>query len=359
MKNRRREMSGYKVMKALRLEYSLTLLLAFCLYFFISENILSTSPIIVTENTTPTLFSTETQSPIKTSLLYAIDQAKEKITLLIYSLSDRQILTKLQQAALRGVDVTVIADPYSASDIEHTLGSKVHTYLRKPNGLMHLKIFVIDKNIIWLGSANMSTSSLESHGNLCSAIVSKTLSEYIERFAQSLIATKPFEEQPVIIQSPEQKLTLFMHPFQGDESLTYLVKKINTATKRVFVAMYTFTNKDLVNALLQAQKRGVTVRAVFDKDSAKNTSKVAFQMLQKAHIPVGTRTTPGLLHHKFALIDDSLAMGSCNWTKAGFFSNCDCILWFEPLDTFQENHLLKLWQKIETASTLKIQNSRD
>lgn len=342
-----------RVLRALKLEYTLSLFLAFFLYFFLSQAIFSTSPIVVSEETSPHLFSTETKSPLKSSLLYAIDHAQKKITILIYNLCDHQILQKLREASQRGVDVTVIADPYSSKDLEKSLSFPIHVYLRKPKGLMHLKIFILDGREVWLGSANMSQSSLESHGNLCTAFSSKVLSDYLEKFARSLIDTQAFALPPLHLVTKEQHLSLFLHPFHGEESFQYLLERINKASKRIFVAMYTFTNKPLVDSLVKASLRGVSVKVLFDKDSAKNTSKMAFTHLKKLSLPVGTRTTQGLLHHKFALIDDTLAMGSCNWTKAGFYSNCDCIFWLEPLTPSQNEHMCNLWQKIESASTLQ------
>ena len=341
-------------MKVLRLEHTLALLIAFCLYFFVIDAFFTPVEIVISEeNTSPLLLSTETNSPIKTSLYYSIDHAEKDITILIYNLCERELMRKLQKAAARGVDVTVIADPYSSKDVQKVLGPQIKTYLRKPKGLMHLKMVVIDHMIVWLGSANLSLSSLESHGNLCTAFSSKALADYIEKFAFDLIHSEPFSQPPLHIQTEKQTLTLFMHPFHGDESADTLLKRIDQATRRVFVAMYTFTNKELLDALIRAKKRQIDVRVIFDKDSSTNTSRVAFDRLRKAAIPTGIRTLPGLLHHKFAIIDNSLEMGSCNWTKAGFKSNCDFILWLDPLTEPQEEHMHNLWKKIETASTLE------
>lgn len=342
------------IRKALRLENTLAAILAFFLYTLVCTLCLSPTPVQITEkNKCPQLLSTETKSPLKQSILHAVDTASESITLLIYNLCDKQLLSRLQKASLRGVRITIIADPYSSADIEKNLSPPVKVYLRKPSrGLMHLKILVIDHHNVWLGSANMSASSLVSHGNLCAAFSSKIFAQYIEAYAQNIIDKKPFTRDPLTLPLKQQQLILYIHPQHAQASLQHLVHAINQATKRVFVAMYTFTNKDLVDSLIKANIRGVDVRAVFDQDSAKNTSKVAYQLLMKNKIPTGTRTIQGLLHHKIALIDDTLAMGSCNWTKAGFFSNADCILWLNPLDKSQKEQIDNLWKEIETNSTL-------
>lgn len=323
----------------------------FFFYFLLTQSLFYTHPIVLHENDIhPIVFSTEEKSPLKASLLHAINKAERKIILLIYNVCDTHILRALKQAGQRGVKVTVIADPSSAHDVEALTGSAIHTYLRKPRGLMHLKILLIDDREVWLGSANMSLSSLEVHGNTFLAFSSTTLSAYIEQFAESLINHKPFREPPLFVQANKQALTLFLHPFHGKESLSFLIEKIEQAKQRIFVAMYTFTHKDLLDSLIRAKKRGVDVRVVFDKDSSKNTSKIAYTRLKKTSIPTLVRAKEGLLHHKFAWIDDTLAIGSCNWTKSGFMANCDCILWLHPLNTEETTHLHAIWQEIEGYS---------
>ena len=321
------------------------------LYYVLTHTLLSTPPIVIEEkDVQPLFFSTEVHSPLKTSLIHAIDTSQHKITLLIYNLCDTHIIRALKQASQRGVDVTVIVDPSSSDDIITLLGTSIHTYVRKPKGLMHLKIFLIDGQTVWLGSANMSLSSLETHGNLFTAFSSPAFATYVEQFAQSLIDKSAFDLPPLTIQAKEQTMSLFLHPRQGKESLSYLIGRIEKAKNKVFVAMYTFTHKDIVDTLIRAQQRGVDVRVVFDKDSSKNTSKIAFQKLRNSSIPTSIRTKEGLLHHKFAWIDDSLSMGSCNWTKSGFMANCDCIVWFDPLNKEEKAHMNTLWHEIEGYS---------
>ena len=341
-----------KIRHILSLQNSLTALLAFVLYCFLTTSLLSTPPLVVQESDVhPHFFSTEEKSPLKASLIFAIGKAERKITLLIYNLCDTQIIRALRQAGQRGVDVTVIVDPSSSEDIRGLQGPNIHTYVRKPKGLMHLKIFLIDGKEVWLGSANMSISSLEVHGNLFSAFHSPTMADYIEKYAVCLIEKQSFNNAPLVIESDEQSLRLFLHPCQGKESLSYLIERIDQAKTRVFVAMYTFTQKELLNSLIRAKERGVDVRVVFDKDSSKNTSKLAFTTLRRSTVSTRVRTRDGLLHHKFAWIDNSLAMGSCNWTKSGFMANCDCIVWFQPLNEEEDQHMMTLWQEIEGYST--------
>lgn len=337
--------------KAFSLQHSLSVLLAFLLYFFVTQSFLSSSPVAIQEkDVQPIFFSNEAKSPLKTSLVHAIENAHHSVTLLIYNLCDTHIIRALKHASARGVTVTVIADPSASENINKLLGPQVHTYLRKPKGLMHVKILLVDSSKLWIGSANMSISSLETHGNLFAALFSPSLATYIQQLADDLIHERPFTQPPFLLQTHDQEIRFFIHPFQGKSSLSYLVERIEQAKKRVFVAMYTFTHKELIDALLRAQKRGVDVRVAFDKDSSKNTSKIAYQRLYNMKVPTYVRKKEGLLHHKFAWIDDTLSMGSCNWTKSGFMANCDCIIWFNPLNDQQQEHLRTLWSEIERYS---------
>ena len=61
-----------------------------------------------------------------------------------------------------------------------------------------------------------------------------------------------------------------------------------------------------------------------------------------------------LLHHKFILIDDqTLLVGSANWTKAAFYKNSDCFLILHNLTDDQKTFMNRLWTRLEAESTLR------
>ncbi len=343
------------IRKVLRLQSAITLLLAFLLYTAVSEYLFTPRYIEIHEDEGSYSFlSTDCKDPVRSSLEHAIRNAKESVVLIIYSLSDTKVTHALRDAAARGVDVCIIHDPVETPDCAGLVGKAAKCYPRRSQGLMHNKLLVIDHTNVWLGSANMSTRSLTEQGNLILALRSQKIAESIEALATSMISHSTYPRPPLTVQLSESSLTLYFHPFHGNLAFTSLVERIDKASKRVFVAMFTFTHPDLVSALCRAKTRGVDVRVILDKDSSNQTSRKSYIRLQREKIPCGYRTKPGLLHYKAAIIDNSLIAGSCNWTKAGFTSNHEAMLFIDPLSSSQLQWVERWWECVEHYSSMQL-----
>lgn len=338
--------------KVFRLQSALAIVIAFLAYTGIAKVLFSPAIVQVQDKEGACSFlSTDLADPVRSSLEHSIRNAKTSIVLIIYSLSDAKVIGAIKEAAGNGVDVTVIHDPVETPDCAFLLGKNVKCYPRRGQGLMHNKLLVIDHSIVWLGSANMSTRSLTEQGNCVVAMRCCAVASAIEALASSMISKTPYPSPPLHVEIPNSCLTLFFHPFHGDLAFEYLVDRINKASKRVFVAMFTFTHPDLVSALCRAHRRGVDVRVVLDKDSANQTSKKTYLRFKREQVPCGYRTKNGLLHYKTAVIDDTLVAGSCNWTRAGFAANHEAMLFIEPLTPEQHTWIDRWWKQVEQCSS--------
>jgi len=339
-----------RLLKTLALRHPLSFLLALALYTLLAIYLLSPKIITVGEQELHFL-STDLDSSTRASITHAIEEAKESVTLICYAIGDRHIIHALKSAADRNVTVSLVYDP-SATLCADQLGPPIHAVARKSQGLMHHKLLVIDHKQVWLGSANMTPTSLSEHGNLMLAMHCSELAQQIETLAHDLLTNSRVSLQPLTLESNAQRFSLYIHPFHGRDSLSTLINKIDSARQRAFVAMYTFTHPQIVDALKRAHKRGVDVRVLFDKDSSRQTSKIAYQACKRAKIPCGYRTRKGLLHYKTALIDSTLFTGSCNWTKAGFTKNDDAIFTIDPLLPEQLRALESWWETVEHFSSI-------
>jgi len=95
---------------------------------------------------------------------------------------------------------------------------------------------------------------------------------------------------------------------------------IDQAETSVDVAAYDLDLPTVTEALLAAQRRGVGVRVVTESD---NAGEEALGLLREAGIPVvGDQSEDGLMHNKFAVIDDQWVWtGSWNMTENGTTRN--------------------------------------
>ncbi len=95
-----------------------------------------------------------------------------------------------------------------------------------------------------------------------------------------------------------------------------IVSLLANSKKGVSVAMYTFTSRDSSTALVDAAKRGVDIRVYLNNDQ-RNEKYSKAKFLKKKGIPVKFHDHDGLMHNKFAIIDDEIvATGSFNWTAS-------------------------------------------
>lgn len=86
--------------------------------------------------------------------------------------------------------------------------------------------------------------------------------------------------------------------------------------KSVDICVFTITDDRLSSAILDAHRRGVTVRIISDDDKATDPGSDMDRM-ERAGIPVRVDRSPFHMHHKFALFDGTrLLTGSYNWTRS-------------------------------------------
>lgn len=292
------------------------------------------------------LYSTATDD-LKHLYLQAFRNARESITLMIFTLTDPAIIQTLRDKSEEGVAVTVICDAKGSPGLSKKLGKKIPLIRTIDKGLMHLKIATIDNTLTLLGSANLTGESLQLHSNLTLAIPSPAFAAYTTQKANSLsqeTENTPLPYQQFRIADQPTSLTFLPDDHQGTSRL---LKLINSAQKTLRVAMFTFTRTDLADALLAAKNRGVNVQVALDQGNLSGFGARIVDRLKEANVPLSIYTGPGLLHHKFVWIDNTtLAAGSANWTKAAFKDNADCILFLDNLTPQQNDALTTLWNEI-------------
>lgn len=117
---------------------------------------------------------------------------------------------------------------------------------------------------------------------------------------------------------PEEDAWFFPGPDDGPERLVDLIER----TRRTLdICVFTITDNRISRAILDAHKRGVTVRIMTDQDKAYDRGSDVFR-LDDSGIDVRRDTTDCHMHHKFAICDRKLLInGSFNWTRSASEAN--------------------------------------
>jgi phosphatidylserine/phosphatidylglycerophosphate/cardiolipin synthase-like enzyme len=107
---------------------------------------------------------------------------------------------------------------------------------------------------------------------------------------------------------------VFFSPDGGCQNA--VISEIKKSKASIDIAMYSFTSREIAQALVEAKDRKVRVRIVLDK-AQENETYSKGRYLFKRGFDVRYDTGLGLMHNKFAIIDDRVVItGSFNWTAS-------------------------------------------
>lgn len=104
--------------------------------------------------------------------------------------------------------------------------------------------------------------------------------------------------------------------FPSEASFAKVVQFIDHATSKIDIAIYGFSDNDLLAAVDRAKKRNVAIRVISEHETADNQGSDV-PTIKNWGVPVKIRNQPpALMHNKFAVIDGKLGLtGSFNWTR--------------------------------------------
>ena len=110
----------------------------------------------------------------------------------------------------------------------------------------------------------------------------------------------------------------YYFPRAGADVQSQLIGIIKSADKTLDIAVYSFTDQKIADAVIGDEKRGVAVRVLTDQTESGNSyQKQLLQTLKDAGIPVKINKHSGLMHLKVTIVDASeCTTGSFNYTKS-------------------------------------------
>ncbi len=172
---------------------------------------------------------------------------------------------------------------------------------------MHNKFLIIDNNFIWSGSGNYNYYSFyrnyENFVKINKSLIAKVYSEEFEELKSGAKESGIYFGKYIEIYfSPE------------DNFKQRVIELINKATKSIEFMIYSFSDQDIADALIEAKNRGVDVKGLFDASWSKNQySKDEY--LQNRDINISYSNSKRLLHDKVMIIDANITItGSYNFT---------------------------------------------
>lgn len=285
-------------------------------------------------------------NPLQGSVYELLKNAQSSILILSFTFSDPEVIRIVNQKASEGIDVQLIIDRDHLSGLSGQLHPSIHIGTRaQGEGHLHHKILIVDREYIWLGSANFTHSAFTSTKNLAIGFFSPEIGVQLYQEALNIVSSSPrISTNPLSCSYGNQLLELYVLPHNAPEAprLTEtmmnemgkqkLISLIDNAKHHIKISVDVWTYKDASRAIIHAMQRGVQVDVVVG-----NTKDEAVKMM----IQSGIRVKQGKnLHHKFMLVDhETLLNGSPNWSMNAFSRSDESFIILYNLSKEQLNAL--------------------
>ena len=273
--------------------------------------------------------------PLCKRLTGLIRSARESIDFAIYGIRNQNaVIDALVEAQVRGVRVRGVVDTEGEhcdkfSYLDTGLlwqrlaeGSVTCDKGRGHSYIMHNKFFVIDEELVWTGSTNISDTELggEYYADAAVLVRDRDLAgAYTHELSEMFAGTFHTQKRD---DTPHHFGALESYFSPSDNALQNAVLPLITgATETLDVSMFYFTEPSIADALVAAAARGVHVRMVLDAGGADNRYSRHTQLCD-AGVPVKIENWGGKQHSKWAVADAArseharVIVGSFNWTAA-------------------------------------------
>ena len=126
-----------------------------------------------------------------------------------------------------------------------------------------------------------------------------------------------------VLAAPSPDIVVGFSPSDSHNAQNTVLSIINSARHSLDVAAYLFTSKPIAAALVNARKRGVSVRVVADQ-KANSDGYTAVTYLANHQVPVRLNGRYAIMHNKFMVADgQSVETGSFNYTASADKRNAE------------------------------------
>lgn len=244
-------------------------------------------------------------------LIAAIDGATQSVHMTMYLLTSPDVIDALVRAHGRGLDVRVVLNRDfptggttndDAFNMLAAAGIGVH-WAPSRYALTHEKCVVIDGREAWIMTMNTTVSSPTTNREYLA----------VDREPVDVAdANAIFEADYAGTDFPTYAGPLLLAPVNAEARLYGL---ISHATTSIDVECEVVSDRNIVNALVGAAGRGVTIRVLVDGGSTNPTQTTALTSLMASGVAVRELSTPDI-HAKAIVVDGTLAyVGSINLTQ--------------------------------------------
>jgi len=282
----------------------------------------SSGPFWTVYFTEPDLYENSTTSGgIELHLIDLINNAQSSIDLAVFEFNLQGVADALIAAHNRGVTVRIVHDDEHTADdpqMDQMIKAGIAAMPDKRSAFMHNKFFIIDRQLVWTGSWNVTTNDTFQNNNNAIVLRSQQIvenyqTEFNEMFEGSFGTTSPAN-------TPNPEITINGIKVENyfaseDEVMPALIRFTSTAQKSIHFMAFSFTDYDLAKAMMDRGAAGAELIGIIERLGA-DTDAAECGTLRKAGFDARIDGNPRTFHHKVIIVDGiAVALGSFNWSN--------------------------------------------
>lgn len=308
---------------------------------------------------------------IISDMVRAIDKAREYVYVEFFAMTlddaTAPFFDALERAKSRGVEVYVLFDTIGSRKYKgyrpmkkrlEAMGAEFHPMLpislrpnryNRPDLRNHRKIVVVDNATAYIGSLNMITRNYHrkdtiKYIELVSRMEGPVVNETAAVFASDWYSeTNQMLDHFMTNSLPSKKGTTTAQILPSgpgytlENNLKLFVSLIHSARKSVVITNpYLVPEESLLGAIISVAQRGVKVSILnseaMDQWMVGHAQRSYYDQLLKAGVTISLYKKPELVHSKYMVVDDEVAIvGSSNMDIRSFELNHECIsIFYSP-----------------------------
>lgn len=277
--------------------------------------------------------------------------AERSIRVALYNLRSRRLADLLLRRQREGLEVELFLDAKRMEDPWNVLDDELAAEglnlvpvrnERSNYATLHDKMAVIDEETVIFGSANWGHDGLRENHETVLVLRSTALAAVVDGELDELHGERRPRTGDVV--GPAQ---LYFSP--TDRLDRVLERAIDGAQERIVVAVFSLRLGWLVDALVDARRRGVEVWVITDVKQSRTTN--LDERLRAAGIPVveamNDATPFSAMHHKWMVVDGATTyVGSYNWSYTATFHSHEDLARIESTELAAafEGEMGRLWE---------------
>lgn len=271
------------------------------------------------------------------ALIRLIRSGKKSFYGAFYDLSSRSIVSALKDAYKRGMDVRLVIekDHIERDAIKELKDLGIEVISDNRSGLMHNKFAIIDGEITWTGSYNLTHRGAYMNNNNAIEICSKDLAtiylnEFDEMHKYGIFGNKkeyrPFSRLIKRCNVKVKDIEIYVYFSPEDNVERVILERLRTARTSIHFMAFSFTSDRIGEEMIRLFKSGIKVYGIIEKVGA-NSRYSEYIKMKLEEIPVKLDKNRYRMHHKVIIIDEeSVITGSYNYTDGANKRNDENIL---------------------------------